>query len=240
MDVKNARRIVCEGGRELLRLGLVAGTWGNVSCRTDEGLMVITPSGIPYERLGQADMVPVGLGCARPPEESGGCLDPICGVDCAAPLAADWGCGNKPSSEAPMHAAIYRRRPEAKAIIHFHSLYACAVSAMGEEVPPYLEDMAQIIGPSIRLSGHALTGSPRLSENVVAALDGRFGALMENHGAVCLGRSMEEAFAAAQILEKACHIHVLLKSAGGGGKVLSPEQAALMRDFYLKSYRKSV
>ena len=212
MDIREAKKIVCDGGKELLRLGLVAGTWGNVSCRVSDSSMVISPSGIPYEKLKPEDMPAVKL----------------------EDLSFE---GRRPSSESPMHAAIYRSRPEVNAVIHFHSLYACTASVLGEDVPPYLEDMAQIIGPTIRISRHALTGSPLLTENVLAALSGRFGALLENHGAVCVGRDMEEAFAAGLILEKACQTHLLVKTAGGG-KALTQEEAEKYRDFYLNSYQK--
>ncbi|WP_130860962.1 class II aldolase/adducin family protein [Bacilliculturomica massiliensis] len=212
MDSQEAKKIVCGGGKELLRLGLVAGTWGNVSCRAGGSAMVITPSGIPYDKLEPDDMSTVSI----------------------EDLTFE---GRRPSSESPMHAAIYRTRPEVNAVIHFHSLYACTASVLGEDVPPYLEDMAQIIGPSIRISRHALTGSPLLTENVLDALSGRFGALLENHGAVCAGRDMEEAFAAALILEKACQTHLLVKTAGGG-RALTVEEAEKYRDFYLNSYQK--
>lgn len=212
MERKEAGRLVCESGKRLLHMGLVAGTWGNVSCRINEREMAVTPSGIHYDRLTGEDITVVNIG----------------------DLSYE---GPRPSSESPMHAAIYRARPEASAVIHFHSLYACTASVLEEEVPPYLEDMAQIIGPSIRISRHALTGSPGLTQNVLSAMEGRFGALLENHGAVCIGRDMEEAFAAALITEKACQVHLLVKTVGGG-KRLSPEEAARNRDFYLNQYQK--
>lgn len=215
MNEREGKKLVCHSGKRLLHTGLVAGTWGNVSCRLDDRRMVVTPSGVPYDSLTEADMAVVDLW----------------DLSCQGP---------KPSSESPMHAAIYRARPEVEAVIHFHSLYACTVSVLGENVPPYLEDMAQIIGPDIRISRHALTGSPELAKNVTDALDGRFGALLENHGAVAIGRDMEEAFSAALILEKACHVHLLVKSTAGpcSGTVLSPREAAENRDFYLNHYQK--
>ena len=213
METQYAKQLVCESGKKLLKLGLVAGTWGNISCRIDDSAMVVTPSGIPYETLGAEDMVTVNI----------------------TDLSFE---GRKPSAESGMHAGLYRNRPEIKAIIHFHSLYACVASVLGdEEIPPYLEDMAQIIGPSIRVSPHALTGSEQLIESVIKSMEGRFGALLQNHGAVCCGRDMDEAFTACQILEKACQAYVIVKQIGRGN-ALTPAYAQGFHDYYLNTYQK--
>ena len=211
MNIETARKLVCDSGKKLLGMGLVAGTWGNVSHRIDENCMVVTPSGIPYEILRDEDMSVV-------------LLDDLTYT------------GKKPSSESPMHAAIYKARPEVNAIIHFHSLYACTASVLGQDILPYLEDMAQIIGASIRITQHAITGSKELTANVLEALPGRFATLLENHGAVCLGRDMDEAFAAGLITEKACHAQILINQSGGGTP-LPPEHAQAFHDYYLNMYQ---
>ncbi len=212
MNIGEAKKRVCDGGKALLEKNLVAATWGNVSCRIDENTMAITPSGIPYEMLTPDDMTIVKI----------------------QDLSYE---GKKPSSEAPMHAALYQNRPEVNAIIHFHSLYACTASVLGEDVPPYLEDMAQIVGASIRVCKHALTGSPELVKAVLENLDGRFATLLANHGAVCLGRDMEEAFAAGLITEKACHAHLMIKTIGGGTP-LDSTLAEKFHEYYLNTYQK--
>ena len=95
MEREEAAVLVCEYGRKLLNRGLVIGTWGNLSIRTDDGFMVITPSGADYETLTPKDLAVVNL---KTGEQEGG----------------------KPSSEKPLHWAVYMDRPNAGAVIHTH------------------------------------------------------------------------------------------------------------------------
>ena len=207
------QELVCESGKRLLAEGLVSGTWGNISHRIDDDLMAITPSGIDYDELKPEDIVAVNINDLS--------------------YTGDI----PPSSEVNMHAAIYKAKKEVNAIIHNHSLYACIVSVRSGEVPPYTEDMAQVLGPSIKVVKHALTGSPELASGVVKALEGRYGAILQNHGAVLLGRDMKEAFAACHILEKSCRISIYVELLGKG-KALPLPYAESCREYYLNNYQK--
>jgi L-fuculose-phosphate aldolase len=212
MDIYEARKLVCDSGKKLLKDGLVAGTWGNVSCRIDSERMVITPSGISYDELTPEDMVLMDLN----------------DLSYEGKL--------KPSSEKGMHAAIYKAKKEVNGIIHTHSLYASIVAAKGVEVTPYVEDTAMILGSSVKVVKHAFTGSAELNNGVVAALDNRFAAILQNHGAVCVGRDMKEAFAACHILEKSCQIFINICLLGGGEDI-PVDLAEKFRDGYLNYYQ---
>jgi len=163
MTELEAREEVREAGLELAASGLVEGTWGNISARVSPELMAITPSGRDYSGIKVEDIVLVDL---RTMESSGG----------------------KASTETPLHAAIYRDRPEIFAIVHTHSMSASTVAAARREVPPILDDFAQIVGPSLRTADYALPGSTRMTKVVVKAMSGRMAALLANHGAVAVGR----------------------------------------------------
>jgi len=204
-------KVVLEAAKYMSRTDLVKGTWGNVSYREEDKIW-ITPSGVPYNEMVENDIAVVDF-------DDG-----------------DWIEGNfKPSSELPMHLAIYKKFPEIKAIVHFHAIYSSAFSAFGKDVPCYTEDQAQIIGGRIRVSKYAYPGTEELANNVVEALKDRFGAIMANHGAVAIGRSMKEALAAAEVLEKSCHIAWLV---GKEGKGLSEDDIVKLRKIYLESYSK--
>ena len=204
-------KVVLEAAKYMSRTDLVKGTWGNVSYREEDKIW-ITPSGVPYNEMVENDIAVVDF-------DDG-----------------DWIEGNfKPSSELPMHLAIYKKFPEIKAIVHFHAIYSSAFSAFGKDVPCYTEDQAQIIGGRIRVSKYAYPGTEELANNVVEALKDRFGAIMANHGAVAIGRSMKEALAAAEVLEKSCHIAWLV---GKEGKELSEDDIVKLRKIYLESYSK--
>lgn len=210
-DWTTLREAVAHAGRRLLAEGLVARTWGNVSVRADDSWMLITPSGRAYEDLSAQDIVPVNL---RDETHQG-------------PL--------RPSSESKLHAEIYRTRPEIQAVIHTHQMNASTVAAARREVPPILDDMVQIIGPSIRVADYALPTTRKIVRVTVKALRGRMAALMANHGAVCLGRDLEEAFVVCQILEKACKAFIEAEFLGGA-KSINRVEAYLMHQVYLRKY----
>ena len=87
-------------GRQLIAKNLVAGSWGNISCLVDDASLVITPSGMGYEKQRAEDIVLIDF--------EGNVLEGK----------------HFPSSESKLHTAIYRACPEAKAIIHTHSIYS--------------------------------------------------------------------------------------------------------------------
>lgn len=210
MKEAEAREAVRRAGLELVDSGLVDGTWGNVSARFDGGLMAITPSGRDYRELSAGDMVIVDLATG---ESRGG----------------------KPSTETPLHRAIYRDRPEIGAIVHTHSASASTVAAARREVPPILDDFAQIVGPSLRVADYAIPGSGRIARGAVKALRGRMAALLANHGAIAVGRDMKEALLCARMAEKGCRAFIEASFLGGAA-ALSPVEAWVMHKVYLEKY----
>ena len=213
IPVSYARSVVCEAGKRLLRENLVSGTWGNLSLRIDEEYMVITPSGKPYELLSPEDMVQVNY------------------------RTLSWEGEIKPSSELKLHAAIYLDRKDINAVIHTHQASASTVAAARREVPPILDDMAQLIGPSVRVAAYALPNTKAIVRKTLRALRGRNAALMANHGAVCIGRDMEETFVVCQVLEKACRVFIEAEFLGGA-KAIGSIEAWIMHKYYLLKYSK--
>jgi L-fuculose-phosphate aldolase len=198
-------------GQRLLAEGLVARTWGNVSVRADADHMLITPSGRAYEGMAPEDIVPVNL------------------------RTGSYDGSLKPSSEGKLHAEIYRTRSEIQAVIHTHQMNASTVAAARREVPPILDDMVQIIGPTVRVADYALPSTNKIVRVTVKALRGRMAALMANHGAVCLGRNLDEAFVVCQVLEKACKAFIEAEFLGGA-KSINRFEAFLMHQVYLRKY----
>ena len=196
-----------------MKEGLVARTWGNISIRVDDTYMLITPSGRTYEDLTEADIVLVNYHTSKHEGDI------------------------KPSSEKELHCEIYRTRKKIHAVIHTHQTNACTVAAAQREVPPILDDMAQIIGPSVRVAEYALPSTRKIAKKTVKALRGRMAALMANHGAVCVGRDMDEAFVVCQVLEKACKAYIEAEFLGGA-KSISQFEARYMHQVYLRKYSK--
>lgn len=207
-------RQIIEYGHELLARGLVAGTWGNISARiTGTEWIAITPSGRDYRQLSAEDIVI---------------------VDRAGQIIA----GNcKPSSELPLHLAIYTARADIKAIVHTHSIYASACAVARRGIPPVIEDLVQVIGGGVEVVEYALPGTGELAHNTVKTLQDRNGVLLANHGVIGCGRSLDEALTACELIEKAARIYIYSMSVGGP-HILSDKDVAVMHKFYLEHYRR--
>ena len=209
--IAGIRQEIIEGGLRLVKEGLVARTWGNISIRVDDSHMLITPSGRTYEDLTPDDIVLVNYHTSKHE-------------------------GNiKPSSEKELHCEIYRTRKNIHAVIHTHQMNASTVAAAHREVPPILDDMAQIIGPTVRVADYALPSTKKITKKTVMALKGRNAALMANHGAVCIGRDLDEAFVVCQVLEKACKAFIEAEFLGGA-KGINKFEAHLMHQIYIRKY----
>jgi L-fuculose-phosphate aldolase len=174
--------------RELSRAGLVVGTAGNVSVRSGD-LVAITPSGLRY-----AELTPELVGVHR--------LD---GTAVEAPLA--------PTSELPLHLAIYAARPDVGAVVHTHSPAATALSTLVDEIPSVHYYLAMFGGP-VLVAPYATYGTDQLARNVVGALQSRTGCLMGNHGAVTVGPDLATAHDKSVYLEWLCDVYLRASSAG--------------------------
>ena len=205
------QQAVCETARAMAGSGLTAGTWGNVSGRVDGTHMVITPSGMDYDRLTPEQMVLV---------------DMVTG-EYEGPL--------KPSVEVPLHAKLLLTRPEVGGIIHTHSPKALAVAAARRGIPAVCDDQVQILGGDIRCAPYTMPGTQEMADTVAAALEGRMGALIANHGAVAMGRTLSEALTAAVVLEKTAQVWIDAQALGGAVEI-SPEDCAFFHDFFLHKY----
>ena len=191
--------------------GLTVGTWGNISLRVDETLFLITPSGMKYGLLTTQDMVLMDM--------NGEIIE-----------------GNrKPSIENGLHRMIYSARPDVQAIVHTHPKSSIAFSVARKDIPPVTEELVQIIGEGVRCASYALPGTEDLAKNAVEALGDRNAALLANHGAVCVGESIEKAFLVAEVLEKSAQA-ILYATLIGAPHVLPHEDCVAMRNFVTHSY----
>lgn len=209
--IRLSREAIVAMGHRLIEKNLVAGSWGNISCKVAGERIAITPSGRGYEKLQPEDIVIL--------DKQGQVVE-----------------GTRiPSSESKLHTAIYAACPEATAVIHTHSIYASALAAMRQPVPAIIEDIVQIAGGRVNCAEYALPGTEALAQNAVVAMEGRKAVLLANHGAVCWGKSLEDALIVAEVLEKAAQIAIIC---GGRAYELSSEDAEAMHSFYEAHYCK--
>jgi L-fuculose-phosphate aldolase len=149
--------------------GLTPGKSGNVSARTDSG-MLITPTGMAYAELKPSDIVAV--------RNDGSAM-----------------AGQRvPSSEWRFHLAIYRAREDVEAIVHTHSLNATALACIHRPIPAFHYMVAVAGGDRILCAPYATYGTEALAKNVVRALGDRRACLIANHGAVAVGESLRKAY----------------------------------------------
>ncbi|MFI6652448.1 class II aldolase/adducin family protein [Streptomyces sp. NPDC050529] len=178
--------------------GLVVGTSGNVSARVGATVLV-TPTGVPYDRLRPQDLVGVDLE----------------GNQVLGELA--------PTSELPLHLAVYRNT-DAAAVVHTHAVHATAVSTLVTEVPSVHYAAAMLGGP-VRVAAYARYGTDELADNMLTALRDRTGCLLGNHGTVTYGATLDEAYDRTAQLEWLCRLWLAASSVPGRTPaLLTPEQ----------------
>ncbi len=182
MDILEAKKIVVEAGKQLVATGLIARTWGNVSCKISDTQFVITPSGRDYLSLTPDDIVVVNM----------------------ADLSYEGDI--KPSSEKGIHAQCYLHRPEVTFVIHTHQANASIVSAIGCDINGIEGSSKELIGDHIPVSAYGLPGTGTLRKGVIAALErsDSKAVILKHHGAVCMGTDYDDAFKVANEVEAVC------------------------------------
>jgi L-fuculose-phosphate aldolase len=167
--------------------GLVVGTSGNLSVRTAD-LIAVTPSGLDYDELTP------GLVC-------------VCDLS-GTVVAGDL----EPTSELPMHLAVYRNTPH-RAVVHTHSTAATAVSTLVAELPS-VHYLAALFGGPVRVARYATYGTRELADRMLEALAGRTGCILANHGTVTVGDDLASAYRLSRYLEWLCEVWLRARSAG--------------------------
>jgi len=185
MTIEQAKIEVCNAGRHLLKNGLVARTWGNVSIKVSDTQMVITPSGRKYEELTPEEMVLVDF------------------------YTLKYEGRLKPSSELKLHCEVYKTRKHINAVIHTHQMYASIVAAAQKDVVVLDKKHQKILGGKIiKAAPYALPNTKKITIETAKAIENSNAALMSNHGVVCIGTNIENVFEVCQTLELACQNYV--------------------------------
>lgn len=192
-DVRSAIVRAC---RRLDAKGLVAGAEGNVSARVGAGAVLVTPAGAIKAWIGPADLVRIRLSDGK-------------------------ATGNgRPSSELPMHLAIYAARPDVAAVVHAHPPAATGFAVARRTLRGRaLAELVGVVGP-VPLVAYHDPGTPALGAAVASALSGRGSVrpnacLLANHGVVAVGRSVEQALSRIESLEQAARILATAHILGG-------------------------
>jgi len=214
MEGIDERKEIIAACRELEACGFITGTWGNVSVRFGEGFL-LTPSRVEYSLMLPEDLVLVGLDGRKASGE------------------------RRPSSEKEVHRQIYVKRPDVGAVVHCHSTYASAVAAAGADIPPFLEEISQLVGDGIRCTKEYVRAGEheKLGEQAAAYIGDNLAVLLLNHGPVSCGKDLAEAMLCCKVVEKAARIFLALEP-GLGAKVIPAEAVELEHYRYVNTYGK--
>ncbi len=196
----DSRLLVVDTIGALVETGLTSGTSGNVSIRTGDDSMLITPTGVAPARLKPEHVVHMSLDGA---------------------VAADQ---LTPSSEWRMHADIYRNKPQPGAVVHCHSHYATILACAHKPIPPLHYMLAAGGGHEVPLADYAIFGSQALSDAALAALKSYPACLLANHGQLATGRDLEGALKLAQLVEEVARWYWGVLAMGAEPQLLSRDQ----------------
>jgi L-fuculose-phosphate aldolase len=205
MQYLTERKLVVDMAQRIYKEKMVPGTWGNVSLKIkDQPLLLITPSGMPYETMSMEDIV---------------LLD----------LDGEVAEGERiPSTEKHLHTLIYNQRNDVGAIVHVHTLNASAFAVAGKNIPVILEETAQVIGHAVQVAPYAPCGTEQLARQTVQTLGVGNAVLLANHGLVGVGEDLDHALTVCQVAEKTAQVCLLAQSLGQINE-LCPEDIEILR-----------
>ncbi len=172
--------------------GSVSGSGGNISVKLNaDNRMAITPTRRPYQKMTSDDICVVDYN-----------LKPIEGH-----LA--------PSVETKMHVSVYKNRSDVNAVIHTHPVFASILSIINQPIPALFDEIAFEIGASVEIIPYAISGSTELANNVVDKLGNNCTCYMlQNHGALSMGKDIDQAWKNAELLEKVAQVYYYALATG--------------------------
>jgi L-fuculose-phosphate aldolase len=189
-DTTDTRQAIIDACLKLTAEGINQGTSGNVSVRAGD-VMLITPSGVPYEAM-TPDMIQ-SVPISGEPQPQG-------------PL--------RPSTEWRFHQALLAAKPEMHAVVHAHPAHCTALAQNRMTIPAVHYMVAAFGGHDVPLAGYALFGGEDLARNVTAAMTDRHACLMANHGATVVGETLSKALWRMGELETLAQGYILSLSIG--------------------------
>ncbi len=195
MDASAKCRELVDAAREINRCGLNQGRSGNLSARHGDG-MLISASGSQFDAITDAGFVETDFN-------------------------GNGHGARQPSSEWAFHAAIYRQRPDAGAVVHVHSPWATTVACLRRPIPSFHYMVAVAGGHDIPCAPYATFGTKTLADHVAEALRNRNACLLANHGQVALADTVSGA------MELAMEVELLARCYG---QALSIGEPALLSD----------
>ncbi|THH36215.1 aldolase [Aliishimia ponticola] len=203
------REQICVLAKSMFDRGLTGGSTGNISAQTDDGGLLVSPTGTSFGRLDPGRLSRF--------DASGTHID-----------------GDKPTKEMPLHTAFYETRSTAGAVVHLHSCHSVALSLMPDAdednfLPPLTPYGIMKLG-KVKLLPFFLPGDPAMGEAVRGLAGKRSAVMLANHGPVVAGKDIEAACNAIEELEDTARLAMLTR--GMNPRMLTgAQQQALITKF---------
>ena len=199
------REQICDLARSMFDRGLTGGSTGNISARTEDGGLLVSPTGSSFGRLDPARLSRF--------DAAGQLLD-----------------GDQPTKEMPLHAAFYDTRSTAGAVVHLHACHSVALSMMPDVDPenflPPLTPYGIMKLGRVKLLPFFLPGDPNMGEAVRGLAGKRTAVMLANHGPVVAGKDVEAACAAIEELEDTARLAMMTR--GLSPQMLTPDQVSAL------------
>ena len=201
MTETELRSLLSELAASLFQRGFSVGSAGNISTRLSDGYLM-TPTNSCLGRLDPSRISKLDLNFAHIG-------------------------GDRPSKEVFMHRAFYQARDDAGAVVHLHSTMATAVSCLpdvdqGNPIPPLTPYFVMRVGRTMPIVPYYRPGDPAMEPAIHAAAQDARAVLLANHGPVVSGKTLTDAVYAAEELEEAAKLYLLLR--GNTPRLLTPPQ----------------
>lgn len=184
------REKICHLAKSMFDRGLTGGSTGNISARTDDGGLLVSPTGTSFGRLDPARLSRF--------DKDGKLIG-----------------GDKPTKEMPLHAAFYETRSSAGAVVHLHSCHSVALSMMEDVDPdnflPPLTPYAIMKLGKVKLLPFFMPGDPAMGEAVRGLAGKRTAVMLANHGPVVAGKDVEAACNAIEELEDTARLAMMTR-----------------------------
>lgn len=202
--IEKIKQDICEVGRLLYHRGYVVSNDGNISVRTGENEIWITPSGVGKARMSPSILVKTDL--------EGNILE-----------------GTRyPSSEIKMHLMVYRSRPDVKAVVHAHPPVATSFAICRKPLSKhYLAEMVLGLG-DIPVTEFAMLSTEEVPQSIEPYVHNKNAVLLANHGALAWGPNLWAAFDRMEVVEQTAKVHLYVEQIGGGVE-LTREQTETLR-----------
>ncbi|HJE96034.1 MAG TPA: class II aldolase/adducin family protein [Ligilactobacillus acidipiscis] len=194
------KKQILDYGKKLDKYGLIALSGGNISLRTKDGNILVTPSGMIYDEMVPSDILLVDI--------NGNILEGK----------------RKPSVDTIALCYIYQHLKNVNSIIHTHQPFATGIGLVTDEIPCYLTTLANTVKGSVNVAPYSSAASVDMGKAVVENIGNKLAVVLRNHGVVAVGKSLHEALYSAVYLEEGAKTLFVAKSIGSDLHKLSQEQ----------------